>query len=133
MIIGFSLNVFTEFCDKKIFVLLLPSAIVVAERLFLQAPVILSRGLGACMAGGMHCRGCVWQDGMHGRGVCVAGGGMRGRWGGMRGRWGLCMAGGMRDRGACMAGERPLQRTVRILVECILVRTCNLLGMRPSR
>ena len=64
-------------------------------------------GRGACMVGGMHGRGCAW--------------------------WGACMAGGVCGRGAfvvgaaCMAGgrawqeRRPLQRTVRILLECILV------------
>ena len=68
--------------------------------------------------------------GVHGRGACVVGG--------MCGRvhvWqGACMAGGVHDRGhvwqgACMAGghawqERwPLQWTVRILLECILLVT----------
>ena len=27
--------------------------------------------VGACMVGGMHSRGCVWQCGMHGRRACV--------------------------------------------------------------
>ena len=46
---------------------------------------------------------------------------------------GMCVGGGMCSRGACMAGacvvgggrawqeRRPLQRTVRILLECIVV------------
>ena len=41
---------------------------------------------GACIVGGMHSRGHVWQGGMHGREVCAASG--------------ACMA-----RGACVAGE----------------------------
>ena len=73
--------------------------------------------------GGRH----AWQ------GVCMAGG--HAGWGGVRGRghaWQrACMAGGMRDGGHCMAGggggrcawqeRRPLQRTVRILLECFLI------------
>ena len=82
---------------------------------------------GVCIAGGIHGGGHVWQ------GVCMAGG--------MHGG-GVCMAGGMHGRsvcmvGACMTGEggvhgkggghawqerQPLQRTVRILLECILVK-----------
>ena len=54
---------------------------------------------GACVAGA-----CV-GGGVHGKGICVAGG--RGV---MRGR---------RER--AWQGRRPLQRTVRILLECILV------------
>ena len=96
---------------------------------------------GACVAGGMHGRGHAWW------GECMAGG-MHGRghawWeeGSMHGRghaWcGACVAGGMHDRGmhgrghawqgrVCMAGghawqeRQPLQRTVRILLECILL------------
>ena len=69
--------------------------------------------------GGMHSGGHAWQ------GACVAGR-MCGR-GGMHGR-------GMHGRGACVAGghvwqlghawqERwPLQQTVSILLECILVK-----------
>ena len=85
---------------------------------------------------------------MCGRGACVVGGVVEGHawWGtcvvgGMCGR-GAYMVGGMRDRGACVAGghvvgghawqgecmarghvwqeKRPLQRAVRILLECIL-------------
>ena len=88
----------------------------------------------ACVAGGMHGRRHAWQGSMHGGGhvwwgcawqeVCMAGGHVcRGVCGG-----GVCMAGG-----ACMAGgggihgvgvwqeRRPLQQTVRILLEYILV------------
>ena len=66
---------------------------------FSQASVILSMGgcawQGACMAGAMH------HGGMHGGGA-----------------WqGTCMAGG----GFAYRERRPLQRTVRILLECILV------------
>ena len=95
---------------------------------------------GDCMAGGMHGGGCAWRaacvakrgmcgvGGLHGRGhawqgVCMAGG--------MRGR--VCVAGGMcggvwGGRGMCGRGggcawqeRRPLQWTVRILLERILV------------
>ena len=82
------------------------------------------------MAGGMHGRGCMWQGAMHNRGhawqgACVAGGHVR--LGNMHGR------GSMHSRshawqGACVVGHtwqerRPLQRTVCILLECILVST----------
>ena len=89
----------------------------------------------------MHGRGVHGGGGLHGRGACVA------RWrhvwhdGGMCGKTGACVArqghvwpdgghvwqGGMYGRGACVAGRSarqkrwPLQRTVRILLECILV------------
>ena len=81
--------------------------------MFLHVSVILStgggmHGGGACVAGGMHGRGCAW--------------------------WGACMAGGMHGRGACVChAQCPLpqqilrlrhtvnERTVRILLECILV------------
>ena len=46
--------------------------------------------------GGVHGRGCAWQEGVCGRGVCVAGG-MHGRRG-VHGR-GACMVGGMHGRG----------------------------------
>ena len=61
--------------------------------------------VGACMA----------------RGARVASGGIHGK------EVGACMAGGHASQGACMTGgsawqeRRPLQRTVRILLECILV------------
>ena len=80
--------------------------------------------------------GHAWQMGVHGnggharqRGACMVKGGVCG----MRHAWrgvciaGACMAGGMHGRGVCMAvgcawQERwPLQRTVCILLECILV------------
>ena len=49
-----------------------------------------------------------WHRGVHGRGACVVG-------------WGACMA-GVCVAGACMSDRRrPLQRVVRILLECILV------------
>ena len=63
---------------------LLPSATVVAERLFSQASVVLSTvGRGHAWQGGMHGRWCVWWGGgMRGRGRRAwlgGGGGMRGR------------------------------------------------------
>ena len=73
--------------------------------------------------------GHVWQRGtMRGegaymaKGVCIARG--HAWWGGS------CVVGGLCGTGACMAGgvcawqeRRPLQLTVRILLECILVVT----------
>ena len=63
---------------------------------------------GACVSGGVAVRGCAWQGvvhGGHGRGLYV---------------WqGVCVA-----RGRAYQERRPLQRTVRtvrILLECILV------------
>ena len=67
--------------------------------------------VGACMAvrhlwqGDMHGRGHVWLGGMHGRGVCMAGG----------------VCGGVHGRGCVWQERWPLQWTVRILLECILV------------
>ena len=65
---------------------------------------------------------------MHGRGTCVAGG--------MHDK-GACMAGGVYGRELCVAGwgvawqERwPLQSTVRILLECILVSNVILIIMQ---
>ena len=68
---------------------------------------------GACMAGG------VWQ------GACIAGGC---EWQGMHGRGGMCGR-GVCGRRACVVGgrvcawqeRRPLQRTVRMLLKCLLV------------
>ena len=78
--------------------------------------------------GDMHGRGRAWQGGMCGRGVCMAGGDMCGR--GVHG--GTCIVGGHAWQGSVHGGEgggrrarqqrRPLQRTVRILLECILVQ-----------
>ena len=97
-------------------------------------------GRRACMTGGVHGGGHVWQRGsMHGRGVfvavgCVAGEGMCDRgcaW------WGRCMAGGMHGggmcgRGACMPWQIPRdtvnERAVCILLECILVFLNQLTG-----
>ena len=50
---------------------------------------------GACVTGGMHGRGCAWQGGMCSR--------------------------SMHGGGHAWQERRPLQRTVRILLECILV------------
>ena len=87
---------------------------------FVFTRVCLSTGK-ACVAGGVHGRGCV-AGGMH-VGACMAGC-VCGRGACM----GACMLGhawrGVPDRGACMRvwQERwPLQRAVRILLECILV------------
>ena len=69
----------------------------------------------------------MWLGGMHGKGACVVG---RHVWqGGMHGRgcaWqGVCMAGGVcggvHGRGCVWQERWPLQWTVRILLECILV------------
>ena len=85
--------------------------------MFLHLSVILFRG--GMRGGGGH----VWWWGMCGRGACVAGG-MHGR-GGLHGRGGMHFGGW---QGVCVAGGHarqeiwPLQRTVRILLECILVK-----------
>ena len=68
-------------------------------------------------SGDMYGRGCVWHEGMCGRGACVARVCMVGVCG--RGHawqehvWqgdmvGTCMAGGMHGREACMAGEMAM-------------------------
>ena len=90
---------------------------------------------GACVVGGSTLVGRVhaWQGGMHFRGACMASGHA---WqGGMHGK-GACIAGGhawqegVHGKGVCMVGWhawqeiRPLQRTVCILLECILVKHC---------
>ena len=104
---------------------------------------------GACVAMmGTHGKGHAWQGGVHGRVcvcVCVAGGrcawhgGVHGQGGGMHDEGGVCGKGGMCGKGGGMHSEeamcgrgmhgrghawqerRPLQRTLRILLECILV------------
>ena len=91
---------------------------------------------GACMAGGHAwqgacvARGHAWQ-GHAWQGTCMAEGDMHGRGVSMAG--GMCGRRSMCDKGLCMARghvwqrghaclERwPLQLTVRILLECILV------------
>ena len=70
------------------------------------------QGGGICSAG-MHGRGCAWQGGVHG------GGGMCGREVCVAGR--ACLAGGPGREGCAWQERRPLQRIVRILLECILV------------
>ena len=69
----------------------------------------------ACVAGGgEHGKGYAWQGGMHGGGHA---------WQESHVWWGACVAGGA----VCVAGWcawqdiQPLQRTVYILLECILV------------
>ena len=85
-------------------------------------------GMEACVAGGMHGGGCMWWG--HAWQAAYMVGGMRG--GGMHGRGhvlhGACVVGGHAWQGGCLAWrgrawqERsPLQRTVRILLECVLV------------
>ena len=66
-------------------------------------------GVAGGMARGMHGRGCAW------RGACVAGG--------VCGRQGHVWQGDMCGKGCVCAWQerRPLQRTVRTLLECILV------------
>ena len=108
--------------------------------MFSQASVILFTGGGACVEGSV-------LGGGHGRGACMAGGcaWWEHAWqGGLCGRGhmrqGACMAGGMRGRGgmhgrgcAWQGGRawqerRPLQRTVRILLEYILIIFIWLIG-----
>ena len=82
------------------------------------------------MAGGICGRG-VYGGGMHGRWghVCVCGGeGMHGR--GECGR-GHVWQGGVHGRGHVWQERRPLQRTVRILLECILVLSNDDLYFSP--
>ena len=112
--------------------------------IFSQTSVIL-RGRGGAWPGGHVWRGDM-QGGMHARGVCMVGG-HAWQGGGMHGREGACMAGGhvwqggMRGgcawQGVCMAGVACMtcmppgmilrlrhtvnERTVHILLECILV------------
>ena len=100
--------------------------------------ILFTGGRGHVWQGGMLGRGCAWQGGVCGRGgVCMAcvAGGVHGRghvwWGGT---WvaGVCVAGGHAWQGACVAGHTPPspqriwqdmvnERTVCILLECILV------------
>ena len=54
------------------------------------------------------------------KGACVAKGGVHGE-GGHTWQRGACMAGGCTWWGSAWQERRPLQRTVRILLECILV------------
>ena len=65
---------------------------------------------GACMAGGVHGGGHVWQGGMHCRGACMAGGGHVWQGVGMCGR-GACMAGGVHGTGrACVVAGHAWHR-----------------------
>ena len=86
---------------------------------------------GMCMAGGVHGRGCACMVGVGGHGTesCMVGACMT--WEvGVQGKR-VCVVGGMYGRGVWMEGcawwgtcvqeRQPLQRTVRILLECILV------------
>ena len=84
---------------------------------------------------GMHGRGVCVVGSMHSRGTCVVGG-VHGSMG-VCGR-GACMAGGVHGRTVCMAGghtwqdRRPLQWTVHILLECILVYFEKLINIRSN-
>ena len=97
-----------------------------------QRGACVVKGRGMCGEGGL----CVAKGGVCDEGACVAGWHVSGghEWQGacMAGVcmwWGCAWQRGMCGRGACMAGEhvwqegQPLQRTVRILLECILVFT----------
>ena len=64
---------------------------------------------GHVWQGGTHGRGHAWQEGMCGRGMCGADMFGRGMWG----------------KGHAWQETRPLQRTVRILLECILVKVAE--------
>ena len=79
-------------------------------------------GRGVCVVGGMHGRGHVWRGACVAVGSCMAGGGHAWQ-GGMHGR-GHVWQGAVQGRvcGGNAWWERwPLQRTVRIILECILV------------
>ena len=85
---------------------------------FSQASVILSTGGGSCVVKGGGA--CVAGWDMCGEGVCMAGGHV---W-----HWGCVCGGGCAwqesvhgRRGMCGRRDGPLQQTVRILLECILV------------
>ena len=100
--------------------------------MFLHMSVILFTDGGdcgggdVCYGGGMHGRGYAWQGDMCTTGGMCATEGMCG--GGVRGR-GVGVAGGVHGGGSMWWGEagrawqkrQPLQRAVRILLECILV------------
>ena len=87
-------------------------------------------GKGACVTRGVHGREACMVGGMHDRRACMA----RGVHGRGHEWWGACMVGSVHGWGACMAGghalrggghawqeRQPLQWTVRILLEYILV------------
>ena len=82
--------------------------------------VLPTNGRFTCYRPQRSCQGTVFTPSviMFTGGCCMCGRSMHGRG---------CMAfwqgvhGGMHGRGECMAGKTPLQRTVRILPECILV------------
>ena len=97
-------------------------------------PVCHSVRGGACVEG-EGCWGCVvgeawWGHVWHGRGCALRGACMAGghAWQGVMHGGGACMTGGMYCKGVCMAHMPPHilrdtvnERTVRILLECILV------------
>ena len=69
---------------------------------------------GHAWQGGMLGRGYVCGRGMHSGGEAYVAGGVRG---GVHAWWGCAWQGGR-----AWQERRPLQRTVRILLECILVK-----------
>ena len=78
--------------------------------MFSHLSVSHSAHKGACMA-----------MGVHGRVACISGQGRHVWWGGMHGR-GCVWQGGMHGREHAWQERWSLQRTVRILLECILVK-----------
>ena len=81
---------------------------------------------GGCMhAWGVHAGGCV-AGGVHGRGMCMPGEGVRAR-GGVH-AWGMRGQGAMRAMHAPLPQHHKIQlvnaRPVHILLECILVLYC---------
>ena len=70
---------------------------------------------GMWMAGGVRGRGYVWQGGLRGRGACITGKEVCGR------GLGVCGRGHVWQGGLAWQERRPLQRAVRILLECILI------------
>ena len=137
--------------------MLLPYPTQVQQGIIFTSVCLSTRG--ACMAGGHVWHGGVWWGtcmvgGMHGDGICLAGGhvwqgacmvarGVHGT-GGHVWLGSVHGKGGMHGRGACVAAgvclstrgrgqeRRPLQRTVRILLECILVYTIFLSDILTS-
>ena len=90
-----------------------------------------------CSGGGVHGRGCAWQGSVcvwQGEGVCMTGGAcVAGGHAWPERAWlgegcvagGVCGRGGMHGRGRVWQERRPLQQTVCILLECILITLCT--------
>ena len=86
------------------------------------------RGGGVVVKGACVARGVYMVRGMHGRGVCgrghpwqgnMCGGGVHDKGG--HGLWGCAWQGECMWQGHAWQDRRPLQQTVRTLLECILV------------